>query len=611
MQRSDIENLYNKGRLLNALEALNGCNSSPWSDTLKLKCLRTVQGKQALRFAQRLHDQILDKSAPYSLTTSERNNQFRLIALVYAEQGDAKLACLILKPLCQQSPDVASLFREYAFALINDGQLDLAEKNVNHAIDLQPRNAKAHAQLARIYCLTGRLESGRHSYSRAATLEPNNTSYLQRLVYWNNFSDQATQQNTFQMAKLWAKKAYPGNQASTNNFSTVDPDRVLKLGFISPDFCAHAMNFFITPLLEGLDRKRFHITGYSDTRKPDMVTEKIKRLCDAWVDSAQQKDSQLSAQIINDKIDVLIDLNGHATGNRLGVFAHNESPAPIQMSWLGAPSTSGLKSIAFRITDRIADPGGINEEYFTEKLLRLPNGFLCFKPLTSSPDIAPSDGKGVVRFGSFSNLAKISNITLDCWAAALHAVPNSTLFVKRQQLINKQARRHFANELAARGIAAERLIFKASKAKIEDHLAEYNNIDIALDTTPYNGTTTTLEALWMGVPVISLAGETRASRVTTSILHRLNLSGMSATTVNEFAKRAAELSEMPDTLTMLRSKLRDRMRESSLMNYKQFAFEFGDTIRSQWHDWCQQSQIRLPSEADKKDDLVSLDGIDQ
>lgn len=608
MQRSEIENLYQRGDLQKALEGLETLNPSPWADTTKLKCLRTISGKQAHKFAQRLHDHILDKTTPYSLTTSERNNQLRYIALVYAEQGDSKLACLILKPLCKQSPEVASLFREYSFALINDGQLDLAEKNINHALDLQPNNAQAHAQLARIYCLTGRLDSGRHCYSRAATLEPDNPSYLQRLIYWNNFSEHATQQSSFQMARLWAEKAYPGNQAGTDNFSTVDPDRVLKLGFVSPDFCAHAVSFFITPLLEGLDRKGFHVTGYSDTRKPDAVTETIKGLCDDWVDSALQSDSQLATQIANDKIDVLVDLNGHSTGNRLAVFARHEAPAPIQMSWLGAPSTTGLKSIAFRITDRIADPGSVNEEFFSETLLRLPNGFLCFKPLTTSPNIAPTDNKGVVRFGSFSNLAKISSITLDCWAAALHAVPNSTLFVKRQQLINKQARRHFANEFAARGIQAERLIFKAAKAKIEDHLAEYNNIDIALDTTPYNGTTTTLEALWMGVPVISLSGETHASRVTASILHRLNLSGMAAKSVNEFAQRAVELSEMPETLTQLRSSLRTRMRESALMNNKQFAFEFGNTVRSQWRDWCQQSHVTATPEVDENDHLTVLDG---
>jgi len=458
VQHSNIENLYRSGKLKQALAGLDSCEPSPWSDTTKLKCLRSIGGKQAHKFATQLHDRILDNTSPYPLTTSERNNQLRYIALVYAEHGDSKLACLILKPLCKQSPNVASLFREYAFALFNDGQLDLAEKNINHALELEPSNAKAHAQLARIYCLTGRLDSGRHAYARAATLDPMNPSYLQRILYWNTFSERTTQQSSFQMARLWAEQAYPGNHAGTNNFSTVEPDRVLKIGFISPDFCAHAVSFFITPLLEGLDRTRFHVSAYSDTRKPDAVTESIKALCDDWCDSARMSDADLAAQIAGDQIDILVDLNGHSMGNRLGVFARHDAPAPIQLSWLGSPSTTGLKSIAYRITDRISDPVGLNDEFFSEQLLRLPNGFLCFKPLASSPDINPSDNQGTIRFGSFSSLAKISSITLDCWAAALHAVPNSTLFIKRQQLVNKQARRHLANQFSERGIPAERLI---------------------------------------------------------------------------------------------------------------------------------------------------------
>jgi len=482
----------------------------------------------------------------------------------------------------------------------------LAERKINKALALQPKSAKAHAQLARIYCLTGRLESGRHSLTRAATLDPKNPSYLQRLLYWSNYSDRSTQQNSFQMARLWAAKAFPGNQAGTNNFSTIDPDRVLKIGFISPDFCAHAISFFITPLLEGLDRKHFHINAYSDTRKPDKVTESIKSLCDEWLDSSHISDSHLAKQIAQDNIDILIDLNGHSSGNRLGVFGSHEPPAPIQISWLGYPATTGLNSIAHRISDRIADPVGLNEEFFSENILRLPNGFVCFKPLESSPDIDPSDNQGTLRFGAFCNLAKISNTTLDCWAAAMHAVPNSTLFLKRQQLVNRNAIRFIVKQLAARGIRPKRLIFKASKAKIEDHLSEYNHVDIAFDTTPYNGTTTTLEALWMGVPVISMSGDTHASRVTSSILHRLHLSGMATQSVAEFAERARELYEMDDTLKQLRTSLRTKMKESPLMNVEQFGFEFGNAMREQWRIWCKQSNLTSAPEIDEDDPMIGI-----
>jgi len=590
VEHNEIEKLYKSGRFKQALAALGTCEPSSWSDTLKLKCYRNIGGRKALNLATELHERISSRDVPYPLNTSARNNQLRYIAQIYAEHGEARLACSVLQPLCESSPNVPSLLREYGFALINDGQLDLAEKNVKNAIKLQPKSAKAHAQLARIYCLTGRLESGRHSFSRATTLEPNNPSYLQRLLYWSNYSDRITQQASFQIAKLWARKAYPANQAGTNNYSSVDPDRILKIGFVSPDFCAHANSFFVTPLFEGIDRKRFHITAFSDTRKPDKVTSKIKSLCDEWVESAVRSDRQLALKIAEQQIDVLIDLNGHSSGNRLGVFASHEAPAPVQASWLGYPSTTGLRCIAHRISDRIADPVGLNDEFFSENIVRLPNGFLCFKPLASSPDINPFDNEDGLRFGSFSNLAKISGTTLDCWAAAMNAVPDSTLYLKRQQLVNRSAMRHIAKQLAARGVSPRRLIFKAAKPTIEDHLAEYNKVDIALDTSPYNGTTTTLEALWMGVPVISLTGDTHASRITASILHRLNLNDLATKSVEEFAECAHRLSANEEQRRELRSNLRTRMQDSSLTNTDQFGYEFGNAIRGLWRDWCRQAK---------------------
>jgi predicted O-linked N-acetylglucosamine transferase (SPINDLY family) len=363
---------------------------------------------------------------------------------------------------------------------------------------------------------------------------------------------------------------------------------------VSSDFCAHAIRFFIQPLLTGLNKGEFHLTGYSDAKhsdakKVDQVTADIRQLFNVWRDSSQVSDTQLAQQISADKIDILVDLNGHTSGNRLGVFAKHV--APIQLSWLGYPSTTGLKSIGYRITDRIADPSELNDKFFSEKLLRLPNGFLCYKPLENAPEINPSGDQSHIRFGSFSNLAKISSLTLDCWSAALLAVPKSTLYIKRQQLSNKNASGFFVKQLADRGISEDRIIINRSMTKVEHHLDEYNNIDIALDTTPYNGATTTLDALWMGVPVISLTGKTHASRVTASILHRLNLSGLATDTVFEFAERAKELSELQETLHELRFGLRKRMKESALMNDKQFGREFGNTLRSLWRDCCHEHEL--------------------
>jgi len=416
------------------------------------------------------------------------------------------------------------------------------------------------------------------------------TLFIQRLVYWSNYLERTTQRSNYQLSQLWAKNAFPNNQAGSNTWRTADPDKTLKVAFVSSDFCAHAVSFFIKPLLNGLRKeKTITVTAYSNTKTPDKITAEIEKLCDVWRDSSKLTDKELAAQISADQIDILIDLNGHTSGNRLAIFSKHI--APIQMNWLGYPSTTGLKSIAYRITDDIVDPEGSHEKFYSESLVRLPNSFLCYEPYENSPEVSPSDNKGVIRFGSFNNLAKISSQTFDLWAQALIAVPNSTLYLKRQQLIHKNARNNVINEFRKRGISEERLILKTSKATIEQHLNEYNNIDIALDTSPYNGTTTTLESLWMGVPVITLGGETHVSRVSASILHRLELTNLVCRNGQEFAKKAKELSENHKALSELRKNLRLKMQNSSLMNKNLFTQEFSTMLRKQWQDWCTERNI--------------------
>ena len=592
MEQAQIEKLFNGRQYSEVLKNLDSDGVSHWNDTVKLRCLRAMGNRvDALEKADTLFNAIESKQTNYTLSNDESDEQLRYIALVYAEFGKAKQACKIMKTLCAAKPNNAALHREYAFALSNDDQLDDAETHLKIALSEQPNNANTHAQLARIFCRTGRVQEGYSSYSRAAFIEPNNPTYTERLVYWGNYAERTTQRSNFQLARLWASKAFPTNQAGTNTWRTADPDKVLKIGFVSADFCAHAVSFFITPLLKGLQKvDSFHVTAYSNTHSPDHVTESIKAYCDVWRDSSKQTDKALAAQIGADQIDILIDLNGHTSGNRLAVFSKHI--APIQVSWLGYPSTTGLKSIAYRITDNVADPDDLRDDFYSEQLLRLPSGFLCYQPLETAPDVSEKKTPSTeIRFGSFNNLAKLSGQTFDAWAAAMHAVPNSTLYLKRQQLIHKSAQAHIINELAQRGISKERLILKTSKAKIEQHLNEYNHIDIALDSVPYNGTTTTLEALWMGVPVISLIGTTHASRVSASILNRVGLSELACKNIRTFAEQAKELSSNLKRRQKLGENLRDTMSKSSLMNEAQFTEEFTSALRAEWQKWCTERNI--------------------
>lgn len=591
MNRSEIEKLFNARQYSKVLANLDHDGASHWSDTVKLRCLRAMGNrKQALVNAKQLLSDIDSGKTPYPLNEEESEAQYRFIALVFSEFGEAKKAIQIMQELCKKNPDSPALNREYAFALSNNDQLDDAEKHLVKALEVAPSNASSHAQLARIYCRTGRVQQGFNSYSRAATLEPNNPTFIQRLVYWSNYLERTTQRSNYQLSQLWAKNAFPKNQAGSNTWRTADPDKTLKVAFVSSDFCAHAVSFFIKPLLNGLQKeKTITVTAYSNTKTPDKITAEVESLCDVWRDSSKLTDKELAAQISADQIDILIDLNGHTSGNRLAVFSKHI--APIQMNWLGYPSTTGLKSIAYRITDDVVDPEGSHEKFYSESLVRLPNGFLCYEPYENAPEISPSDNKGVIRFGSFNNLAKISNQTFDLWAQALIAVPNSTLYLKRQQLIHNNARNNVIAEFKKRGINEDRLILKTSKPKIEQHLDEYNNIDIALDTSPYNGTTTTLESLWMGVPVITLSGETHVSRVSASILHRLELNGLACQNIQDFGNKAKELSENQKALSELRNSLRTKMQNSSLMNGDLFTQEFSSMLRKQWQGWCSERNI--------------------
>jgi len=606
LERSQIEKLFNDRKYSEVVNHLPANGTNAWDDTVKLRCLRAMGDRDAaIENAQTLLQNIETKQTTYKLSDTERDEQLRYVALVFSEFGKAEQASQIMQQLCEAKPGIPALHREYAFALNNCGHLDEAEQQLNISLKAQPNNANAYAQLARLLCRTGRVQEGYNNYARAATLEPDNASYTQRLAYWSNYAERTTQRSNYQLARLWASKAFPNNQAGTNTWRTADPDKVLKIGFVSADFCAHAVSFFITPLLKGLQaQKQCHVTAYSNTGKPDHITKTIKPLCDVWRDCAQQTDKALAAQINADQIDILIDLNGHTSGNRLTVFSKHV--APIQISWLGYPSTTGLKSIAYRITDNIADPEELNNDFYSEQLIRLPNGFLCYQPLASAPEIKSNHNDSAIRFGSFNNLAKLSSQTYDAWAAAMHAVPNSTLYLKRQQLIHDSARAHVISEFTRRGIDQSRLVLKTSKAKIEQHLGEYNSIDIALDSSPYNGTTTTLESLWMGVPVISLVGNTHASRVSQSILHRLNLSDLACANIRDFANKAKELSINIEARNTLRNTLRQSMRESALMNEQQFAQEFIDAIRVRWQQWCVERNIEQGLQAPKN---TALSGV--
>lgn len=573
-----------------ALEGLAKRPPSTWRDTTELRCLRALgRGERALRMAKQLYRSELSSSHSNG-EDRERDDQLRGIALIFAEQGQAREACDILQALCDNSPDNAALRHEYAYALINDLQFDGAELELQTALAIKPTASKSYSLLASVYRNTGRVDAAMNCYYRAATLEPENPRYLQKLAHWSDYCSSSDQQLNFHLTQLWARKAFPHRHKDSHTWRAAKPNRQLKLAFVSSNFCRHEISSSVLPLLANLSRKEFHVSAFSCTHTPNSISKKIKAQCDTWRDCGDLSDGDLAKQILQDQIDVLFDLDGHTDGNRLGVFA--KFNAPLQISWLGYASTSGLESIAYRITDQIADPVDVSDIYFSEELIRLVNGFICYQPLASAPDVRPRKNAETLVLGSLANLDRISNKTIDCWSYALHALPEAVLHLRQEQLINASAHIHLIEQFKQRGIDEGRLRIKTSKLNPEQYLAEYNEIDIALDTTPYNDMHATLDALWMGVPVVSLSGNTHASRLSASILHRAGLSKYAVSKLTDFTAQVCELANDPKLRSKLRARLRSKIEACSLMQHQRFADEFGAAVREKWQLWCEQQRLK-------------------
>jgi predicted O-linked N-acetylglucosamine transferase (SPINDLY family) len=301
-----------------------------------------------------------------------------------------------------------------------------------------------------------------------------------------------------------------------------------------------------------------------------------------------KKDEEVAKLIRRDRIDILVDLAGHTGDNRLFVFAYK--PAPVQVSWLGYPNTTGLQAIDYRLTDAVADPAGEADSLHSEKLVRLKNGFLCYRPSPAAPGIAPLPclEKGHITFGSFNNISKTSPAVVKTWAEIMRLVPNAHLILKCTQFADKGTRDRYTRLFNDEGIAQDRIRLLAKLPKTEDHLDLYGQVDIGLDPFPYNGTTTTCEALWMGVPVVTMLGERHAGRVGASIMHQVGMTELLvAGDVNAYVNKALFLAGDVHRLAELRRNLRSRLANSPLCDARSFAENIENEYRKMWQRWCE------------------------
>ncbi len=353
----------------------------------------------------------------------------------------------------------------------------------------------------------------------------------------------------------------------------------IRVGFLSADLCHHPIAHFIEPIFRGYDREHFEVVAYGDQRKSDEFSARFAKQVDLWRETSSYDDRALAKLIHEDRVDILFELAGHTAYNRLGVFALK--PAPVQVSYLGYPGTTGLPTIDYRLTDSFADPRGTTEHLHTEKLIRVPECAWCFEPDASAPEVQslPALQSGYVTFGCFNNMAKLNPALFETWADILLRVPGSHLRLKARTLTDDGVRKELMSYFTARGIEEGRLDFFGHTRRTVEHLSHYHSVDIALDSFPYHGTTTTCEAMWMGCPVITRAGKTHVSRVGVSLLNAVGLQEFIAETREEYIEKAVALSAQTERLQELRSAMRGRLVPSVLMDEKRFVQGFETALR--------------------------------
>ena len=487
-------------------------------------------------------------------------------------------------------PDFVDAHYNLGITLQDLGKLKEAEKSYRQAILLKPDYAKAHNNLGNLLKQPGRLEEAFYSYNKAIEIKANySDAYSNKNLCLNHsslWSPLFIYKQHLEFEKQFGKLE---NVSSHSLPLKKNNGERLRIGYVSADFRKHSVAFFFEPLLQNHSSNIVETFCYYNNPIVDATTKRLMVNCDHWRSIFGISNRNITNLIKKDKIDILVDLSGHTAGNSLLVFA--QKPSPIQVTWLGYPNTTGLSAIDYRFTDLIADPIGEADDLHSEKLLRLPHGFQCYQgneKILVEKEL-PLMKCEHITFGSFNDVSKLTPEVIKIWSKILQAVPKSRLVLKFPKLDTNTSyyQELFVNE----GIAKERTEFYKRSPNIEEHLQLYKTIDIGLDPFPYNGATTTCEALWMGVPVITLLGDRHVGRVGASILTNVDLTSFIAQDINSYIELAVEMSTKTEYLKKIRAGLRKRMQNAPLCDAVSFASDIETAYLDMWHKY--QSKVKI------------------
>jgi len=512
-----------------------------------------------------------------------------MLALMFFSVRDFHNSEIWFKEVLKRQPH-ALVYHELGRICMFTGRMSEAMEYRRKAVEADPENARICYDYATDLIRVGRAHEGVDVLRKAVELAPEDPLTHSKLLWSLSFLPDVNPQMLLEEHKRWASIHAPANMARTSHRNDPNPDRRLRVGYISPDFRRHSVAYNFEAFLDGRDCNAFEVYGYGNIGLPDEVTERLRNKFDHYRHIRGLSNKAVAELIQQDQVDILVEIGGHTVDNRLGVLAHK--PAPIQVDY-GGISTTGMQQIDYRLTDKVLDSTK-TQRFYTEESVYLPTGLFCYNPPDFAPPVAPLPAlmNGFVTFASFNNSCKINDNILPFWAEVLQNNENSRILLKFRGGNDLNVKEHYLNRFEEFGIDRSRIETCGWIPSVE-HLKLYGRVDIALDTYPYTGTLTSLEAMWMGVPVISLYDDSNGyflSRAGLSILSRIGLEFFACSKPAEYVRKATALSLNPEALAKIRSSMRTRMTNSALCDANAFAAGAEAAYRKMWNKWCRNKE---------------------
>ncbi len=479
-------------------------------------------------------------------------------------------------------PDFAEGHNNLGNACKEVGQLAIAEQHFREAIRLKQDYANAYVNLGNTLYELNRVDEAKAQYENALHFQPSHADARSCLLYMHAHHVMLDPTGLVDAHREWDR--VHGLAGKTHRYThsvTGAPDKRLRIGYVSPDFCRHPVSYFFAPLLAAHHRDRVEVYCYANVAHPDEVTARLKDSADHWCPTVGMTDAALAKRIHDDRIDILVDLAGHTAGHRLGAFCYQ--PAPVQVTYLGYCATTGLETMGFWLTDDVIHPSDTIEQA-VERIVRLPRCWVAYQPPADAPAVQPRPADAALTLGCFNDRTKVTPQVIAVWSELLHALPGAMLFLKARQYADEQTRTWLIEQFAGRGIDRARLRIEPAGSMAE-YLTAYHDIDIALDPFPRTGGVTTADALWMGVPVITLAGQRFIERHSASLLFAVGHGDWVASSIEDYKEKVLTLARDPQRRRQWRATQRDTVAASPLLNADDLANRLEATFRELWKQY--------------------------